>query len=273
MTDMIDASHTLPSNVGTHNAQIFFSPKLAQYYAGEPLSKAETALFGRHRNAIEGKRVLDLGVGSGRTTPALLPISADYRGCDLAPPMLDLARVRFPQATFIERDIRDLTGIEGAPFDFILASCNLFDALPHEERMQVLRDVHALLTPGGMLIFSAHNRCWKKAGSGPQFALPSHPYAAVRRIVGHAIDLRNFRRMRAFEQVHGDHAMLRDISHRWLGVFYYTDRDNQEHQLRSIGYEVREVVGLNGEALAPGADTRDEASLHYVCVKQGCTLA
>jgi SAM-dependent methyltransferase len=213
--------------------------------------------------------VLDLGVGSGRTTQALLPMAGAYCGCDLAPQMLALARRRFPEASFVLRDIRQLIGIEGAPFDFVLSSCNLFGALAHEERMQVLRDVHDLLTPGGMLIFSAHNRRWAGAGRGPKISLPSQPYAALRRIVGHAIDMRNYWRMRSFEQRHDDYAMLRDISHRWLGVFYYIDRESQERQLRSIGYDVREVVDRNGQPLAPGADTSRDASLHFVCVKRG----
>ena len=55
-------------NLIDHNAQIFFKPKLASWYAGEPLVAAEAIILIRHRETFAGKSVLDIGVGSGRTT-------------------------------------------------------------------------------------------------------------------------------------------------------------------------------------------------------------
>src|SRR3954451_20915155 len=43
-------------------------------------------------------------------------------------------------------------------FRFHLRSVKLLSAFNHEERMQIIRRVHNLLTPGGLFAFSAHNR-------------------------------------------------------------------------------------------------------------------
>lgn len=52
-------------------------------------------------------------------------------------------------------------------FEFIFGPWNILSAFNPEERIQILRRVHNLLTPGGVFAFSAHNRDWKYAGGHP----------------------------------------------------------------------------------------------------------
>jgi hypothetical protein len=50
------------------NAAIFMAPAVARRYGNPALFAAEAMILLRYRDAFTGKRVLDLAVGSGRTT-------------------------------------------------------------------------------------------------------------------------------------------------------------------------------------------------------------
>jgi SAM-dependent methyltransferase len=250
-----------------HNAKIFFRPKLASWYAGEPLAAAEAIILIRHREAFAGKSVLDIGVGSGRTTRYLLPFAANYLGIDVSPPMLALCRKNWPAAEIAELDMRDLAKLEPRRFDFILASSGVFDVLTHEVRLQALADCAALLAPLGFLVFSGHNRRYKKAGLPPRLEFSGSairwPLTAARFVR----DTINHRKMKQFEHHEADYGLLNDVVHGFQGVFYYTDRATQTYQIESAGLALVEVVGDNGRILNEGEDDRDDGLIFYVCQK------
>jgi len=54
----------------------------ARYATRSGLQPAEAAIFERYHRDIAGLRILDLGVGGGRTTPFLLELSSNYIGVD-----------------------------------------------------------------------------------------------------------------------------------------------------------------------------------------------
>ncbi len=254
-------------NLIDHNAQIFFKAKLATWYAGEPLVAAEAIILIRHREAFAGKRVLDVGVGSGRTTRYLLPFAASYLGIDVSPPMIALYRRDWPAAELAELDMRDLAKLHPRQFDFILASSGVFDVLTHEARLKAIGDCVALLAPQGFLVFSGHNRRYKRAGLPPKLEFSGSkirwPLTAARFVR----DNINHFKMKQFEQHEGDYALLNDIVHGFQGVFYYTDRATQTHQIESAGLSLVEVVGDNGRLMKEGEDDREDGLLFYVCQK------
>ena len=59
------------------------------------------------------KRILDLGVGAGRTTPYLLEISKNYIGIDFSPAMIAACQARYPTVEFAVGDARDLSRFRG----------------------------------------------------------------------------------------------------------------------------------------------------------------
>ena len=66
-------------------------------------------------NGVENKKVLDLGVGTGRTTEILLPQSKEYIGTDYSPNGITICKNKFPNGKFI---VNDFT--KGLPFLAIL---------------------------------------------------------------------------------------------------------------------------------------------------------
>ena len=112
----------------------------------------ERVLSGLH----EGAAVLDLGCGSGE------PIARFFieRGCqvtgvDAAPAMLELCRTRFPNATWIEQDMRTLD--LGRRFNAIIAWDSFFHLDANDQRCM-------------FDVFARHSasRAWLLFTSGPR---------------------------------------------------------------------------------------------------------
>ncbi len=215
-------------NLIDHNARIFFRPKLASWYAGEPLAAAEAIILIRHREAFAGKSVLDIGVGSGRTTRYFLPFAASYLGTDISLPMLAQCRKDWPAAEIAGLDMRDLAKLAPRRFDFILATSGVLDVLTHEVRLKALADCTALLAPQGLFVFSVHNRHYKKAGRPPRLEFSGSAIRWPLTVARFVRDCINHRKMKAFEHREEDYALLNDVVHGLSSVFYYTDRANPD---------------------------------------------
>lgn len=116
---------------------------------------------------LEGKRVLDLGCGSGRDVYALAQLvgpSGEVVGVDMTPEQLETARshvawhmerfgystanVRFLQG-FIEA--LDALGLEAGSFDVIISNCVVNLSI---DKPAVLKGVFDLLKPGGEFYFA-----------------------------------------------------------------------------------------------------------------------
>src|SRR4029078_8255465 len=117
------------------------------------LDQAESVAFLRHQPSFAGRDVLDLGVGTGRTTRLLAPLAARYVAVDWSPPMVAYVRAHFPDIEIHRADVRDLGRFAAASFDFVLASCNLIDAVSHPDRRRVLDEVRRVLRPRGRFMF------------------------------------------------------------------------------------------------------------------------
>lgn len=143
-------------DIGTHNRERFDDPAVVADYArtGE-LTAAERLLFDRH--VPPGARVLDLGCGTGRTTPRLVASSSWYLGIDCAPTMVEAARRLHPAARFEVGDAADLAGVADAEVDVVVFAYNGLDYLADEDRARCLDEVRRVLAPGGTFLFSTHN--------------------------------------------------------------------------------------------------------------------
>ena len=104
-----------------------------------------------------GKAILDLGVGGGRTAKYLAPVSREYVGSDYSPAMVEAGRRNYPHLRFEVVDAVDLSRFANESFDVVLFSFNgLGNIGTHQERITCHREVHRVLKPGGLWIFSLH---------------------------------------------------------------------------------------------------------------------
>jgi malonyl-CoA O-methyltransferase len=135
---------------------------------------------------LTGKRVLELGCGTGRNIPRILAAgAASYTGVDGSSGMLNRAykHASDSRVHLVRADIRSPIPLPANGFDFILISCVL-EHFPEVE--DVLSEAARLLAPGGVLrIFELHAES-SRSGVGAHFSheggeihLPTHAHDAA----------------------------------------------------------------------------------------------
>lgn len=139
------------------NRQKYESDKVVSLYeARSELQPAELHLFSRHLKA--GLRILDMGVGGGRTTPHLAKSARRYVGADYSSAMVDACRRRFPENDFRQCDATDMAMFSDAEFDAVVFSFNGIDVIRTDaDRARCLTETARVLEPGGVFVFSSHN--------------------------------------------------------------------------------------------------------------------
>jgi SAM-dependent methyltransferase len=139
------------------NFDIYNSPEIASYYSSlNYLTPCEQLLF--HEYLSSGMTILDLGVGGGRTTSYLSSIAGRYVGADYAAEMIAVCQRKFPNLQFETVGADDLSIFAASSFDAVVMAFNSIDCLISDEsRYRALQEIHRVLKPEGILIFSSHN--------------------------------------------------------------------------------------------------------------------
>lgn len=245
---------------------------VAQYSRPSGLSPAEQATFDRVAPLARGEPILDIGVGGGRTVEALLGISGDYLGIDNSQAMIDACRKRYPGVRFALADARALADVADGSIQLAVFSCNGIGMVSHADRLLILGEVHRVLRPGGLFVFSNHNRNSPEFSHGfrfPPFAWSPNPLRLAMRSLRFAADtalrVRNRRRFRPHE-VHGDdYSIINDVCHHYGTMLYYVSLGKQRQQLVDTGFEPgAEAFDLSGQPVRDG--TRDD-SIAYIARK------
>lgn len=245
-------------------------------YAHRSLRPVEVVLLAHYREVFS-RRVLELGCGAGRLLGYFLALGAETHGLDIAPAMVEYCRRTYPAADVEVRDLSSLGSWGRGPFDGVFASYNVLDVLDDAQRRFVLTEIRSLIAPGGLLIFSSHNRDAVDLASGSQAGNRSGTAAValaktlLNRPASWMLDaarrlprrVRNRRRLARLEQRTESYAILNDVAHDYGLLHYYITRDLQEEQLRELGYEFVECRDLEGTLVASGTRSLSP-ELHYV---------
>ncbi|MCU0485886.1 MAG: class I SAM-dependent methyltransferase [Anaerolineales bacterium] len=101
-----------------------------------------------------GMRVLDLGTGTGNLAGAFASLGCEVWATDFAPKMLALAKVKHPEAHFVESDFRQgwPADVEGV-FDRIV-SAYVFHHVPLADKVRLSAVFAARLAPQGKLVLA-----------------------------------------------------------------------------------------------------------------------
>lgn len=220
---------------------------------------ALTSIIGESTDA----RILDIGIGAGRTVEALRAISENYIGVDYIQEMVDHCKTAFPGVQFERADARSMKQFDDGAFDLILFSCNGISMVDHGGRMAILQEVRRVLSPRGIFVFSTCNRNspqYEAVFRFPDFQWTGNPVKlAVRgaRFVGQTL-CRGFNRLRykRHEIRTADYSMINDVCHHYRTMLYFISPADQLRQLEKIGFK-RDVRMFDLSGAAVGEETRD----------------
>lgn len=105
-----------------------------------------------------GKRVLDLGCGSGEYVAELLARGAEVTAVDLSPNMVEIVQARFEgkqQVRCYQQDLSEgLPGEQDGHYDLVLSPLMIHYL---EDQSRFFAECARVLKPGGHLLFSTHH--------------------------------------------------------------------------------------------------------------------
>lgn len=237
----------------------------------EGLNSQEKAGFDSIGDFARGARILDIGVGAGRTVSPLRNLGKSYLGVDYVQEMVDHCRANFPGQRFERVDARDMSMFADGSFDVVFFSCNGICMVDHSGRLAILAEVRRLLSPGGFFIFSTCNRNSERYREFqyPDFQRTANPaklLVRAGRFAAHTLlRMRNRRRHRRHEIRTSEYAVVSTLYHHYTTMLYVIESPQQVKQLVQAGFaEAMKVFDLAGRPA--GADCQD-GTLTFVARK------
>ena len=241
---------------------------LEQFRHTDGTKPAERAIFAKIADEARGKPILDIGAGGGRLVPTLRAMSEDYTAIDYTPEMVDIIRAKFPDARVYQEDARKLARFADGSFFLVVFAWNGIDSVDHEGRLAVLREVHRVLAPGGIFVFSSHNRDCPGHDRFhlDRFELTANPFLLGKRALGFTRDtivsLYNRARLRRREIREVEYAILNDEPHRYSIMSYFIGIESAKKQLAAAGFgadvETFDVKGARIEGRC------EDGTIHYL---------
>ena len=139
------------------NKLVYTLPQVVKKYSTKKeLQPAEKQILQKYYSLISGSVMLDLGVGTGRTTPFFSEICKEYYGTDYSFTMIKECKRKFKNLAFYVMDTRKLSFPDNY-FDFVLYSFNGLDYVNLAGRLKSLQQINRVLKPNGLFVFSTHN--------------------------------------------------------------------------------------------------------------------
>lgn len=216
-------------------------------------------------------RVLDIGIGGGRTTGLLAPHARSYVGVDVTPGMVELARSRFPGEDLRLGDACHLD-LADRSCDLVVFSFNGLDALDHQRRARALAEMSRVLAPGGRVVFSSLNlagpsfdeRPWRFGGLRDARdreiwrAGVLHPLRVARGV-------RNYRHTRGQAERGADWARCPLRAHEFRFVVHFATIAATTRMARDAGLVVERVFADTATTVDPASERCDVDYAHFVC--------
>jgi ubiquinone/menaquinone biosynthesis C-methylase UbiE len=261
--------------VNDNNQTVYTSQGIVQHYAQlNALQPAEATILDRLKSQLKDQpnlKMLDIGVGGGRTTMHFAPIVSDYVGIDYSSEMVAACHQRFlsvdPSIQFMVCDARDMRQFADNSFDFMLFSFNGIDYVSHVDRLQILQEIHRVGKPGSHFCFSSHNLAGFEREFSLSHQLRFNPLTTYVNLVMLAI-LRGCNRSLTRDALKAvDYAIIRDESHNFRLNTYYIRPQYQLVQLAPHFHNIQIYSWQQGHELTSMTDGAAIADLwlYYLC--------
>ncbi|MBV8898756.1 MAG: class I SAM-dependent methyltransferase [Verrucomicrobia bacterium] len=261
-------SGLIPRFWTSSNRQAYNARQVVREYASATyLQPPERTILDLVAGFMKNGKMLDIGVGGGRTTLHFAPLAKEYIGIDYAEKMIEACHRRFrplpPNVSFKVGDANDLSAFRSGYFDFVLASFNCIDySASHDDRFKTLQEMRRVCRKGGLVCFSTHNLLY---GDLFKIRLDKNPFHAVTAVYRYLwLMVLNGGRKRFANR---DYAWIRDEAHAFSLKTYYITPLKQLEQLKELGFEGVRIFRLDGCEVVAGSDLRAlrDGWLYYLC--------
>jgi ubiquinone/menaquinone biosynthesis C-methylase UbiE len=255
------------------NQTTYRASQIVNHYAQlNTLQPAEKAILNLLRDQSSNIKMLDIGVGGGRTTQHFSKITSEYIGIDYSAEMIAACEKRFSASSanvkFEVCDARDLSRFTDHSFDFILFSFNGIDYTSHKDRLKIFQEIKRVGKSGGYFCFSSHNLQGfeyefdfkKQLGLNPLKTYVNLVMFALLKFFNRSITLTGIQAM--------DYAIVRDESHNFRLNTYYVRPKEQLHQLDFDFRDCKVYPWRNEWEIASDVelDSNCDMWLYYFCV-------
>ncbi len=223
------------------------------YEALHEIVPIEKHVFETYKEYLKGK-VLDIGIGAGRTTNYLANKCGNYTGIDYSMVFSKTVKIRYPNADIRCMDARDLSDFENNTFDLINFSFNGIDYVDQEGRVKVLTEVNRVLKPGGVFFFSTHNMnhssfnkpAWRNKEN--RFWINFKTFVKLLPFIPGHLNKKNH------EQFQKDYAIINDSAHNYGLFTFYTSpaflrTQLKEHNFSECLFFTKAAKNANDEEL------------------------
>lgn len=206
------------------------------------LQKPESEVLEELKNELPNLRMLDIGVGLGRTTRYFAPLAKEYIGIDYSSNMIKTCRLKYSNLRFEVADARNLSLFKDAYFDFVMFSFNGIDNVEHKERVTILGEIHRVMRKGGYFCFSTLNlNSWRLK---PPFKFSKSPRLLYRSTYNFLLNYEVLRTLKP-NRTKLQHAMVYFTYKDFLLRNYFITPSGQLKQLQDAGFSETKAYELN----------------------------
>jgi ubiquinone/menaquinone biosynthesis C-methylase UbiE len=259
-------------------------PDWVEWYAQQhALFPPEQVVLDKFKGRFPTMKMLDIGIGGGRTTCHFAELAQEYVGIDFDKYMLQACKQRFhntsEKISFHHGDVRSMDLFNDQYFDFILFSYNGIDYLSHEDRFLSLKEIKRVTKIGGYFFFSTHNlNCvdslFTFRFSKDPFILSKelYRYFILRMVNGRVGKMKAQTHTMIYDGIYRKKLMWLFLSiWKHMGYYYYSKPEEQIRQLEEVGFKVVKIYAKRGEEITHraklGAIT--DNWIYYLCENVG----
>lgn len=254
------------------NQRTYASAGVVWYYSQlKQLQPAEKVILERLKPQLSSMRMLDMGIGGGRTTSHFAPLVKEYVGIDYSAEMIAACRERFSKATpSLSLEVVDARSMKQFPdhsFDFILFSFNGIDYVSEGDRLKIFEEVRRVGKPGGYFAFSSHNLQGLQASLTIKKSLSFNPLRTYTNLVMLGLFKLLNPAISAHQLAIADRLIVRDESHNFRLRTYYIRPAAQLKQLEPFFNTIEVYSWSSGLNLGKWNDMSQQCDmwLYYLC--------
>jgi ubiquinone/menaquinone biosynthesis C-methylase UbiE len=239
------------------------------YNSAITLHKPEQIILNSLRPSLSKMKMLDIGVGAGRTTIHFAPLAREYVGIDYSANMVDACKKKFSENKkwlFKVVDATNLQVFKDSDFDFVMFSFNGLDyILDHQNRKKAICEIWRVLKPNGIFYFTTHNLnyLWRFCD------FKSFSFNEIRRML--LMRIYNWKSWRIIRQRNKNitHLTANNGTHNFGTSNYFISPKYQITALRELGFKEIRVYDLEGKFIEQSSvdENDDNSYLHYLCKK------